>query len=59
MGAPTYHEPDFRTYEPEVVAGKRGPVTIQVCEERDPETGRWEPFVSILSGWENQQEEQS
>lgn len=54
---PTYHEPSFRTYEPEVVAGKRGPVTIQVCEELIE--GRWEPFVSIVSGWENQREEQS
>jgi hypothetical protein len=41
--------PDFRTYPPETVTGPEGkPVTIQLCEELDPESGRWEPFYSVI-----------
>jgi hypothetical protein len=41
---------DFRMGERETLAGPVGPVTIQVCEEYDAESGRWEPFVTILKG---------
>ena len=45
---PTYHEPTFRSWPPERLTGPAGqPVLVTVCEERDPESGRWEPFVSI------------
>jgi hypothetical protein len=45
---PTYHGADFRTYPPERVAGPDGtPIAMQLCEDRDPESGRWEPFYAM------------
>jgi hypothetical protein len=45
---PTYHEPTFRTWPPKRLMGPGGkPLMVKVCEELDPESGRWEPFVSI------------
>lgn len=42
-------QPDFRTYKPEWVdAGNGEEVLMQLCEELDPESGRWEPFYSML-----------
>ena len=44
---PTYHEPTFRTYEPETVREANGSVVVmQLCEELVG--GRWEPFYSII-----------
>ena len=47
----TYESDDFRAYLPELLAGQRGPVILQQCEEYVPESGRWEPFTTIL--WES------
>ena len=47
----TYETDELRTYLPELLAGGNGPVVLQQCEEYVPESGRWEPFVSVL--WES------
>ena len=47
----TYETDELRTYLPELLAGATGPVILQQCEEYVPESGRWEPFVSVL--WES------
>jgi hypothetical protein len=47
---PIYHSADFRTYEPETVNDNGEPVTTQLCEEFDAESGRWEPFIVIRTG---------
>ena len=45
---PTHHEPTFRSWPPETLTGPAGkPVLVTLCEELDPESGRWEPFVTI------------
>jgi len=46
----TYETDVLRTCLPELLAGARGPVILQQCDEYVPESGRWEPFVSLL--WE-------
>lgn len=46
---PTYHGKDFRTYPPQTDLHDGEYVTTKLCEERDPESGRWEPFISIVS----------
>ena len=39
---------DFRTYEPEIVKDRlNNNIEMILCEERDPESGRWEPFYTI------------
>lgn len=49
-GQPTYHSRDFRTYPPQTGRNADGSwITTQLCEELDPESGRWEPFISIVS----------
>jgi hypothetical protein len=47
----TYESEDLRAYLPELLAGQRGPVILQQCEEYVRESGRWEPFTTIL--WES------
>jgi hypothetical protein len=47
----TYETGELRTYLPELLAGANGPVILQQCEEYVPESGPWEPFVSVL--WES------
>jgi len=47
----TYETDELRAYLPELLAGAKGPVILQQCEEYVPESDRWEPFVSIL--WES------
>ena len=47
----TYESDELRAYLPELLAGRRGPVILQQCEEYVPESGRWEPFTTIL--WES------
>ena len=47
----TYETDELRTYHPELLVGAKGPVILQQCEEYVPESGRWEPFVSVL--WES------
>lgn len=42
-------KPDFRAYEARWLEGREGWVLLQVCEERDPESGRWEPFIAELA----------
>ena len=38
---------DFRRYEPEVVKDRSGnDIEMILCEELDPESGRWEPFYA-------------
>lgn len=46
---PIYQSQDFRTYPQETVRQNGEWVTYQVCEELDPESGRWEPFVTVIS----------
>jgi hypothetical protein len=43
-----FQSEDFREYRPEIVMDERGPVVLVLCEELDPESGRWEPFVSTV-----------
>jgi hypothetical protein len=43
-----YQTEDFREYVPEIVADDRGMVVLVRCEELDIESGRWEPFTSIV-----------
>ena len=51
MDEPTYHSADFRTYAPERVKDRTGEViATQLCEEFDPESCRWEPFITIRTG---------
>lgn len=50
MSTPTYHSADFRTYSPETVNDNGECVTTQLCEELDPESGRWEPFITVRTG---------
>ena len=39
---------DFRRYEPEIVKDRLGnKIEMILCEELDPESGRWEPFYAI------------
>ena len=39
---------DFRKYEPEIVTDKlNNNVEMTLCEERDPESRRWEPYYAI------------
>ena len=47
----TYESDDLRAHLPELLAGQRGLVILQQCEEYVPESGRWEPFTTIL--WES------
>ncbi len=36
---------DFRKYEPEIVKDRLGnDIEMTLCEDLDPESGRWEPF---------------
>ena len=38
---------DFRKYEPEIVKDRLGNnIEMILCEELDPESGRWEPFYA-------------
>lgn len=38
---------DFRKYEPEIVKDRLGnDIEMTLCEELDPESGRWEPFYA-------------
>lgn len=50
MSEPTYHSADFRTYEPETIRGKGQPYVVQLCEEFDAESGRWEAFMTVRTG---------
>ena len=39
---------DFRRFEPEIVKDRLGnKIEMILCEELDPESGRWEPFYAI------------
>ena len=39
---------DFRTYEPEIVKDRSNDnIEMTLCEDLDPESGRWEPFYAI------------
>ena len=39
---------DFRRYEPEMVKDRLGNnIAMILCEDLDPESGRWEPFYAI------------
>jgi len=39
---------DFRTYKPEIVKDRlNNNIEMTLCEELDPESGRWEPFYAI------------
>ena len=39
---------DFRRYEPEIVKDRLGnKIEMILCEELDPESGRWESFYAI------------
>ena len=41
--------PDFRAYKPEWAdAGNGEEALLQECEDLDPESGRWEPFMAVL-----------
>jgi len=43
---PTYHEPTFRTWPPELLTGRDGTtMAVTLCEELVE--GRWEPFCGI------------
>jgi hypothetical protein len=48
-GLATYHSPDFRTYQAKTYKRDGKLIDLQLCEELDPESGRWEPFVSIVA----------
>ena len=42
-----YETKDFRRYEPEVVKDRSdSDIEMILCEELDPESGRWEPFYA-------------
>jgi len=45
----TIHETkDFRKYKPEIVKYRlSNSIEMTLCEERDPESGRWEPYYAI------------
>jgi hypothetical protein len=43
-----FQSEDFREYAPEIVTDEHGPAVLVLCEELDDESGRWEPFTSIL-----------
>lgn len=43
-----YQTEGFREYVPEIVMDEHGPVVLVRCEELDAESGRWEPFTSIV-----------
>jgi hypothetical protein len=44
----THEADDFRRYEPVIAKDKSGnDIKMILCEELDPENGRWEPFYSI------------
>jgi hypothetical protein len=48
----THEADDFRRYEPVIAKDKSGnDIKMILCEELDPESGRWEPFYAtkILS----------
>jgi hypothetical protein len=39
---------DFRKYEPEIVKDRlNNNIKMTLCEELDPESGRWEPYYAI------------
>jgi len=39
---------DFRKYETEIVKDRlNNNIEMTLCEERSPESGRWEPFYAI------------
>ena len=43
-----YETDDFRKYEPVIVKDKSGNnVNMMLCEDRHPESGRWEPFYVV------------
>ncbi|MCW5982448.1 MAG: hypothetical protein KIT09_30455 [Bryobacteraceae bacterium] len=53
-------QPDFRTYQPEwVAAGNGEEVLLQLCEELDPESLRWEPFYATLARRQKPQEQRN
>jgi hypothetical protein len=44
---PIFSSPSFRSYPVELVEGPDGTlIGMQLCEELDPESGRWEPFYT-------------
>jgi hypothetical protein len=44
---PVYDDGEFRKYAPEICEDEMGnEIAMTVCEELDPESGRWEPFLS-------------
>ena len=44
----TYETNDFRRHEPMIVKDKSGnDMKMILCEELDPDSGRWEPFCAI------------
>ena len=39
---------DFRKYEPEIVKDRlNNNIKMNLCEELDSESGRWEPYYAI------------
>ena len=47
---PVFEQPDFRMYAPRWADAENGTqVLMQLCEDFDPESGRWEPFYAILN----------
>lgn len=48
---PTYSDlANFRTWPAETLRKPDGKlITIRLCEELDPESGRWEGFYSIVT----------
>jgi len=46
---PIFEQPDFRMYAAQWAdAGHGSEVLMQLCEDLDPASGRWEPFYAIL-----------
>ena len=43
-----YENNHFRRYEPEIVKDRlNNNIEMTLCEECDPESGRWEPYYTI------------
>ena len=51
MSKPIIETCDHRRYEAKrVLNALKQNVWIALCEERDPESGRWEPFYTYRNG---------
>jgi len=43
-----FQSEDFREHAPEIVTDEHGLAVLVLCEELGDESGRWEPFTSIV-----------